>query len=120
MHMPSRRLLRCPCCQLPTLSERSAWEICSVCWWEDDGQDDPRANEVWGGPNGWYSLAAARANFCSHGHMYDRGEGIEAVERPSPERNALLSYVRSVLDGQELLNDDKLQEMLDADRKARH
>ena len=56
--------------------------VCGVCWWEDDGQDDPQADEVRGGPNGKHSLSAARANFFSHGHMYDRGKGIQVVERP--------------------------------------
>jgi hypothetical protein len=30
----------CPCCGFVTLGERSAFEICPVCFWEDDGQDD--------------------------------------------------------------------------------
>lgn len=30
----------CPCCGWPTLDERDAYEICSVCGWEDDGDDD--------------------------------------------------------------------------------
>ncbi|WP_442894120.1 CPCC family cysteine-rich protein [Bradyrhizobium sp. AZCC 1721] len=38
--MPPSPLFPCPCCGFPTLSERSAWEICCVCWWEDDGQGD--------------------------------------------------------------------------------
>ncbi|WP_171099328.1 CPCC family cysteine-rich protein [Ruegeria sp. HKCCD7255] len=29
----------CPCCRLPTLRERGNYEICMVCWWEDNGQD---------------------------------------------------------------------------------
>jgi hypothetical protein len=33
------------------LSERGGYEICRLCNWEDDGQDDPHAEEVWGGPN---------------------------------------------------------------------
>ena len=53
----------CPCCRLPTLDERGAYDICPVCWWEDDGQDDPHADEVWGGPNGALSLSDARAEF---------------------------------------------------------
>ncbi len=28
----------CPCCGLCTLEELSDWEICTVCWWMDDGQ----------------------------------------------------------------------------------
>lgn len=53
----------CPCCDYPTLSERGGYEICELCNWEDDGQDDPHADEVWGGPNGRYSLTEARENF---------------------------------------------------------
>ena len=45
-----------------TLSERSLWEICNVCWWEDDGQDDADADVVRDGSN-WLSLAQARANY---------------------------------------------------------
>lgn len=53
----------CPCCGYPMLSERGGYEICSLCGWEDDGQDDPHADEVWGGPNADYSLTEARDNF---------------------------------------------------------
>lgn len=60
----------CPCCAYPTLSERGGYDICELCNWEDDGQDDPHADEVWGGPNGDYSLAEARINFTQHLIMY--------------------------------------------------
>jgi hypothetical protein len=53
----------CPCCGYLTLSQRGSFEICELCRWEDDGQDDPHADEVWGGPNGRYSLSEARQNF---------------------------------------------------------
>lgn len=54
----------CPCCGYPTLEEkRPLWEICDLCDWEDDGQDDPKADEVWGGPNKHLSLTEARENF---------------------------------------------------------
>jgi hypothetical protein len=55
--------VRCPCCGYGTLSVRAAFEICEVCLWEDDGQDDADAEVVRGGPNGTLSLAVARANF---------------------------------------------------------
>ena len=55
----------CPCCGYPMLSERGGYEICRLCNWEDDGQDDPHADEVWGGPNGEYSLSQARTNFAT-------------------------------------------------------
>jgi hypothetical protein len=61
----------CPCCGYPMLSERGGYQICRLCNWEDDGQDDPHAEEVWGGPNGSYSLAQARMNFRKHLVMYD-------------------------------------------------
>jgi hypothetical protein len=41
--------------------------------------------------------------------MYDQRKGISVVEQPSPERSSLLEYVRSVLSGQEDLDDGKLQ-----------
>ncbi|WP_084739547.1 CPCC family cysteine-rich protein [Frigidibacter mobilis] len=52
-------LLPCPCCRFPTLSEHGIHEICRVCWWEDDRQGDDCATEVWGGPNGMYSLSTS-------------------------------------------------------------
>ena len=55
----------CPCCHLLTLDARAAWEICDECGWEDDGQDDPRADEVSGGPNGSLSLSAARVDYAA-------------------------------------------------------
>src|SRR5438046_2171564 len=54
---------RCPCCGYRTLTERGAYEMCPVCWWEDDGQDDHDADEVRGGPNGELSLTKARQHF---------------------------------------------------------
>jgi hypothetical protein len=53
----------CPCCGYRTLSERASYEICPICFWEDDGQGDANADEVWGGPNKDLSLTAARQNF---------------------------------------------------------
>jgi cysteine-rich CPCC protein len=52
----------CPCCGFLTLTERSAFEICPVCFWEDDGQDDADADDTKGGPNS-SSLTEARRNF---------------------------------------------------------
>ena len=64
----------CPCCRYPTLGERGVYDICPLCNWEDDGQDDPHAKEVWGGPNLDYSLADARRNFESNLIMYAAGD----------------------------------------------
>lgn len=63
-------LYRCPCCHQPTLEERGANEICHACFWQDGGQDDPVADEMWGGGNGDLSLTQARENFLRCG-AYD-------------------------------------------------
>jgi hypothetical protein len=75
--------LRCPCCGCRTLGERGRFEICPVCFWEDDGQDDHDAAVVRGGPNGALSLAEARANYLRLGAC---DEGMVAnVRPPCPE-----------------------------------
>lgn len=58
---------RCPCCGQRTLPRRGRYDGCQVCMWVDDGQDDPFADEVWGGPNRTLSLSAARRNFVAFG-----------------------------------------------------
>lgn len=69
----------CPCCGFPTLEERGGYNICYLCNWEDDGQDDPHADEVWGGPNGSYSLSEARTNFARYLIMYDPGKPATCI-----------------------------------------
>lgn len=64
------KLAVCPCCGYPTLEWRGRFDGCHVCGWEDDGQDDPRADEVFGGPNSDYSLTEARRNFIDHRTQY--------------------------------------------------
>ncbi|CDR07482.1 hypothetical protein GCM10022420_004250 [Streptomyces iranensis] len=62
----------CPCCGFVTLDERGNYEICPVCFWEDDGQDDHDADEVRGGPNRGLSLTEARRNFHAMGASDER------------------------------------------------
>jgi hypothetical protein len=64
--------VQCPCCGYRTLMEHGAFEICILCWWEDDGQADRDADEIRGGPNGGESLTSARQNFRDHLTMYPR------------------------------------------------
>ncbi len=73
----------CPCCRCLTLGERHKFEICPVCFWEDDGQDDRDADVVRGGPNGSLSLTAARRNYREFGACERRFLG--QVRRPDPE-----------------------------------
>jgi Cysteine-rich CPCC len=51
----------CPCCYSRTLTGRRHFQICEVCYWEDDAN----AGEVFGGPNGTLSLTQGRANYAT-------------------------------------------------------
>jgi len=73
----------CPCCRFLTLQERGGFEICKVCFWEDDGQDDQDASVVRGGPNGTLSLEQARQNFATYGACEERFK--KSVRDPLPE-----------------------------------
>lgn len=55
----------CPCCKNLTLQHRAMYEICPVCWWEDDGQDDP--NEIAHASPNRVTLAEAQANYAAFG-----------------------------------------------------
>jgi hypothetical protein len=74
---------RCPCCGCRTLAERGGFEICAVCFWEDDGQDESDADTVRGGPNGALSLTQARRNFREFGACDCKS--LEHVRKPKPE-----------------------------------
>jgi len=63
-------LISCPCCGYRTLNEPSSYDICNVCWWEDDGQGNNDADIAMGGPNYGISLTKARFNFLTKG-IYD-------------------------------------------------
>ena len=73
----------CPCCGYKTLSERGGFEICSVCFWEDDGQDDHDADVVRGGPNHSLSLTKALENYHRFGACLKKH--IKDVRLPLPE-----------------------------------
>ena len=75
--------LRCPCCGYKTLTHRGGFEICEVCYWEDDGQDDHDADVVRDGPNGALSLSEARANYLRCGACEDRF--VDNVRAPRTE-----------------------------------
>lgn len=71
--------VRCPCCGCRTKEAPGDFEICPVCFWQDDGQNDGTANEVWGGPNKGLSLAQARLNFAAFGAV---SEDLRTHVRP--------------------------------------
>jgi hypothetical protein len=65
------------------LPERDADEICKVCFWQDDGQDDHDADAVRGGPNGRLSLTQARRNYARFGAIELRF--LANVRPPRPD-----------------------------------
>ena len=73
----------CPCCGYKTLSERGGYDICNVCFWEDDGKDNEDADVIRGGPNGKLSLSEARRNFADFGACEKRH--IRNVRKPQHE-----------------------------------
>jgi hypothetical protein len=83
-------LYDCPCCGYPTLTSWGNYDICYLCWWEDDGQDDDDADRVKGGPNSDYSLTEARMNFKKFLIMFRpsdsrftelRNDKVDAIKR---------------------------------------
>jgi hypothetical protein len=75
--------VRCLCCGSRTLTAPGIFELCPVCWWQDDGQDESDADVVRGGPNGSLSLTVARANFLACGASDPRFLGRVRAPLPS-------------------------------------
>ncbi|MEM7625562.1 MAG: CPCC family cysteine-rich protein [Planctomycetota bacterium] len=55
----------CPCCDYVTLEERGVYDICPVCFWEDEERDLDDLDRV-SGPN-HVTLREARQNFADCG-----------------------------------------------------
>lgn len=75
--------VRCPCCHYKTLTEAASYEICPVCYWEDDGQGDGDVAEVKGGPNRDLSLQTARQNYFDFKACDTKYRSL--VRAPKPE-----------------------------------
>ena len=72
---------RCPCCGFYTLSVHGLYDICPVCYWEDDPlqlKDEARA----GGANK-VCLCDARKNYLKIGAC--EAEYVNYVRKPRPE-----------------------------------
>ena len=63
---------RCPCCGSRTLTSPASMDLCPVCWWEDDGQEDGDASEVRLTVNGDLSLSDAREHYRQCGASHPR------------------------------------------------
>lgn len=62
-------MFACPCCGYLTLPTRTDWDLCPVCFWEDDPSQAADESSD-GGANG-ISLLEARANFRRLGAIDD-------------------------------------------------
>jgi hypothetical protein len=76
------KLLACPCCGYQTIAYRGNYDICRVCWWEDDGYDNESASAISGANK--ISLVEGRANFLKHG-IYDPLRGDLRKRQEPPE-----------------------------------
>lgn len=114
MQMDENARATCPCCGYPTIRGRKALDICALCGWEDDGQDDPdRAppgspppDAVVGGVNHDYALTEARENFAQYVTMYRPTDRDFEHERAQTDikRRITAAYDRCV-DGDALFAD---------------
>ena len=95
----------CPCCNYPTLPERGAYHICPLCFWEDDGQDEPFHNEIWGGPNSDYSLTEARNNFSRFLTCYRPADKDKFAL--NTEKNSIKKMIMAKFDELKTLNNNE-------------
>ncbi|EPD82220.1 MULTISPECIES: CPCC family cysteine-rich protein [unclassified Paenibacillus] len=58
-------LFACPCCEFKTLPVKGEYDICPVCFWEDDGTTAPA---FYSSPN-HMTLTQAQKNFLEFGAM---------------------------------------------------
>jgi hypothetical protein len=98
MNNSYKNRFKCPCCGYPTLSEKSSYEICILCNWEDDGQNDSNADEVFGGPNGSYSLTEARNNYRQYTIMYNPGNNTRLTGRDTEEEISVKKELMKAFD----------------------
>jgi hypothetical protein len=98
---PPGRLQACPCCGRKTLHGLGEDDICGVCWWHDDGQDNVDADEVRGGPNSDLSLTQARFNALIYGISNPRRTDLMSQREPAETFEAGRTFVLS-LDGAEV------------------
>lgn len=89
----------CPCCYMPTLTERAGYSICKICFWEDDGQDSDDADIIRGAPNADYSLQEARDNFKIYLTMYriDDKKAFINQENTKHKRKRLYLYFKKAI-----------------------
>ncbi len=92
----------CPCCGRATLAFQAAFELCDVCFWEDDGQDNHNADEILGGPNANLSLTLARVNFIRCGLFDPKRIDLRPMQEPKEhyplKRRFVLNVAKSLIE----------------------
>ncbi len=99
----------CSCCGYLTISNE-AFDVCVLCWWCDDGQDDHNADVVRHGPNGRRSLTAARASFRQ------RLSSLPPGKDPDPDEHQLDPQKRAIME----IFDDKMAGALSSAQFIEH
>ena len=83
----------CPCCGYRTLPERGEYELCPVCFWEDDGDEMDDAASL-DGPNG-QTLAEGQRTYARYGasciHCLEHVRPPAADEHRDPDWEPLRS-----------------------------
>lgn len=100
----------CPCCGYPTLAERGGYNICCICNWEDDGQDDSDSSRA-GSPNKGYSLDSARENFIKYLIMYPPDNNTNIGGGDSKQRIELKKQLISVFEKMLVSETSKLKKL---------
>ncbi|MFY0697560.1 MAG: hypothetical protein JXR11_06895 [Balneola sp.] len=57
----------CPCCHYIAIKERNIYEICPVCYWEDEGEKWDLELDIESGANHGLTLREGRKNFAEFG-----------------------------------------------------
>lgn len=109
----------CPCCGYPTIGQGFG-NICELCDWEDEGQDDYNADEVIGIPNGQYSLVEARFNFE---HYLQKRCPDDEFYRPDSDRRIeiklkLIAAFDALMDGPSSEESARLWQMVEDCKQA--
>lgn len=73
----------CPCCGYKTLPERGGYDLCPVCWWEDDGG----APWEYCGPNA-QTLVEAQQEYLAQHRPYRLRPGKVRAPRQKEARDA--------------------------------
>jgi hypothetical protein len=69
----------CPCCGRRTIDERGHYDICTVCWWEDNGQDNANSDMI-SGPNQGLTLTQARYNYLRFGIYNPKRQDLVKIQ----------------------------------------